>query len=339
MTPGIPRLIPFLSVSLVVHVAILIAADEQPRLTPTGGGSKEAVSVRLVPAGPAMRDPAAHTGVAGSRSAKATVAAAKQADAGRETSAASKPRPTAETATTAPPESRPTRESESERGSEAMGETATKERRSRQRKPQPEPEPEADTAPTVTPAASPTETRDRRRQRAERTPDGQPPRRPEERGDAGGRQAGASGPADGNGPASAQAMDAGAERRAATHPAGEADPSAAERTAGGANGSKARAQRRQRARAAITSELSRYFHYPRLARQRGWEGRVVLGCRVHADGRISDPRVVESSGRSILDAAALESLRRIERLPELAPRPGAAPLRLELPVTYRLRSG
>lgn len=93
---------------------------------------------------------------------------------------------------------------------------------------------------------------------------------------------------------------------------------------------------RARLRQAIELELARHFRYPRLAQRRGWEGTVVLTVRVLADGRLDDIRVTRSSGRALLDRAALRSLAGIERLPELADRVDADGLVLEIPVTYRL---
>jgi len=109
--------------------------------------------------------------------------------------------------------------------------------------------------------------------------------------------------------------------------------------ASGARGQASQRQLAQRARAAVERELARYFHYPRLARQRGWEGRVVLRLRITSGGRIEAVTVVDSSGRAILDRAAREALARVKRLPGLADAPMPRALVLNLPVTYRLEAG
>lgn len=49
--------------------------------------------------------------------------------------------------------------------------------------------------------------------------------------------------------------------------------------------------------------------YPGIAISRGWEGTVVLTATVSADGRLLDLVVTRSSGRGILDGAALEAVR------------------------------
>jgi protein TonB len=50
--------------------------------------------------------------------------------------------------------------------------------------------------------------------------------------------------------------------------------------------------------------------YPAIARDRGWEGRVVIRCAVDATGEVTEARVEESSGREVLDEAALAAVRR-----------------------------
>lgn len=87
-----------------------------------------------------------------------------------------------------------------------------------------------------------------------------------------------------------------------------------------------------RVQAQVLNELTRYFYYPSLARRQGWEGRVTLGFHVADDGRLRDPRVLHSSGFGVLDEAALNSLRKVERVTD----GGGAPLDMQIPVVYRL---
>lgn len=105
----------------------------------------------------------------------------------------------------------------------------------------------------------------------------------------------------------------------------------------GAAGKSRRSQLASRARQNVTVRFREQFRYPRIARQRGWEGHVVLAFRVHADGRITDVEVVESSGRAILDESARQTLIHIQNIPELAEHIEGGPLELEVPVTYRLQ--
>ena len=94
----------------------------------------------------------------------------------------------------------------------------------------------------------------------------------------------------------------------------------------------------ERVRSDIAAALARHFRYPRLARRQGWEGRVVLVFRVHPDGRISDVRVRESSGRAILDEAAVHALEQVDILQGVRDGQIETTVSLTLPVTYRLQS-
>lgn len=49
--------------------------------------------------------------------------------------------------------------------------------------------------------------------------------------------------------------------------------------------------------------------YPQRAKQRGWEGSVLLRLLVDAQGRVADVEIVESSGHDVLDEAAAEAVR------------------------------
>lgn len=86
-----------------------------------------------------------------------------------------------------------------------------------------------------------------------------------------------------------------------------------------------------RARAQVIDQFTRYFHYPAIARQRGWEGRVVLGFQIGRDGRLRERHLAQTSGFAILDRAALDSLRQVERVSE-----SGVQLNMQIPVVYRL---
>jgi protein TonB len=49
--------------------------------------------------------------------------------------------------------------------------------------------------------------------------------------------------------------------------------------------------------------------YPRIARRRGYEGTVVLEVLVNKEGKVSDYRIIQSCGHSVLDKAAMKSIR------------------------------
>lgn len=95
------------------------------------------------------------------------------------------------------------------------------------------------------------------------------------------------------------------------------------------------ARHRARIRRSLGHLLADYFHYPLLARRRGWEGRVVLRIDVSADGEVSNIRVAQSSGHPVLDDSARQAMTRAGAAATLAAGPAIAGM--EIPVIYRLR--
>jgi TonB family protein len=86
----------------------------------------------------------------------------------------------------------------------------------------------------------------------------------------------------------------------------------------------------------LRTRLSHYLTYPPLARSRGWEGTVLLGLRVEADGQLDRIRLERSSGYAVLDNSALNSLKRIGQLAEARAWLEGHSVDMQLPVIYRL---
>jgi protein TonB len=75
--------------------------------------------------------------------------------------------------------------------------------------------------------------------------------------------------------------------------------------------------------------------YPRLARRMGWEGSVVCRLAIDSDGAVSTVAVDRSSGRDVLDEAAVSALRRWRFRPATADG-DRVPSELRHTVTFRL---
>lgn len=75
--------------------------------------------------------------------------------------------------------------------------------------------------------------------------------------------------------------------------------------------------------------------YPDLARQRGWHGTVTLVVKIDATGRVTHVEVEESSGYQLLDAAAVNAVRRWRYKPAIGINGPVATEELQ-PVTFRL---
>lgn len=94
---------------------------------------------------------------------------------------------------------------------------------------------------------------------------------------------------------------------------------------------------RARIEAQLHTSLARHFDYPYVARLRGWEGRVLLAFVVQASGNLNDIRIVRSSGFAVLDDSAVDSLKKVQQLPEAVAWLQGRDIEMQLPVIYRLR--
>ncbi len=89
----------------------------------------------------------------------------------------------------------------------------------------------------------------------------------------------------------------------------------------------------------LQNNMAQFFHYPRFALKRGWQGQVTIGIRIEADGYISRTQLVNSSGYSALDVAAMEGARKVKSLPNAVALLNGQAFDLQLPVIYRLQGG
>lgn len=87
--------------------------------------------------------------------------------------------------------------------------------------------------------------------------------------------------------------------------------------------------------AVIKTDLARHFNYPRIARQRGWEGEVILAFILKPNGNIETIEIHKSSGHAILDRSAQTALTKVPSI-ALGDLELVSARRLQLPVHYRL---
>jgi TonB family protein len=80
----------------------------------------------------------------------------------------------------------------------------------------------------------------------------------------------------------------------------------------------------------IRDRINRSISYPRMARKMGWCGQVKIAFIVCEDGGVMDVRVLESSGFTILDRNAADTVKNVVPFP-------CPPVRAEIrmAITYR----
>lgn len=90
----------------------------------------------------------------------------------------------------------------------------------------------------------------------------------------------------------------------------------------------------------LNSDLERafalHFYYPRIAIKRGWQGQLKISLRVEANGHLTRVRLLNSSGYTLLDNAAMTSIDKVEILPAAIALLDGQSLDLVLPVEYHL---
>lgn len=87
---------------------------------------------------------------------------------------------------------------------------------------------------------------------------------------------------------------------------------------------------------ALLGRINELKNYPVMARINRWEGKVVLRAVIKDDGQVLMVDVQESSGRSILDNDAMETLRKASPL-KLDHPLGKSQVAILMPISYSLR--
>lgn len=88
----------------------------------------------------------------------------------------------------------------------------------------------------------------------------------------------------------------------------------------------------------IAAKLARSKRYPKASHRRGEEGEAKLAFVLDRTGNVLESYIVSSSGSARLDRAALEMLKRAQPLPPFPDNLTQSTLKIEVPVSFRLRS-
>jgi protein TonB len=81
----------------------------------------------------------------------------------------------------------------------------------------------------------------------------------------------------------------------------------------------------------------RYFQYPRLARRKGWEGKVHLQFTVQPDGKLTGIKILNGSPFGALNQSAVDTMKRINHLNQVNEGMLGGPLQMEIPIIYQLK--
>ncbi|HAJ92522.1 MAG TPA: hypothetical protein DCO71_07920 [Gammaproteobacteria bacterium] len=99
-----------------------------------------------------------------------------------------------------------------------------------------------------------------------------------------------------------------------------------------------RKEQDQYLRACVMDLITRQLTYPAIARRKGWQGVVKLELHIEPDGQISALHIDKTSGYTILDKAALQSLQ-LANVPDAAQWLQGETVDIVVPVEYKLIDG
>ncbi len=103
-----------------------------------------------------------------------------------------------------------------------------------------------------------------------------------------------------------------------------------------ADAPRAQEDARQRYLAEIKNLVERHREYPLLARKSRMEGEVTVRARLARGGRLLQAQIENSSGRSLLDRAALRAVRQVANFPPVPAAISGDEIDLTIPIVYRL---
>jgi len=87
---------------------------------------------------------------------------------------------------------------------------------------------------------------------------------------------------------------------------------------------------------ALRQRIQQSLRYPASARRRGLSGTVSVEILILPNGTIGSVTLLDSSSHSLLDDAALDTIRSLPRMP-MPPELPARPLRVRVPVVFEMR--
>ena len=82
----------------------------------------------------------------------------------------------------------------------------------------------------------------------------------------------------------------------------------------------------------IRAHIERFKRYPRMAQLRGWNGEVIIQVEIDGNGLLVSSKVIQSSGRKILDNEGLAMMKR--SIPFPVPPKGLSLKKITIPITF-----
>lgn len=87
---------------------------------------------------------------------------------------------------------------------------------------------------------------------------------------------------------------------------------------------------------AVVAKIIEDQRYPSEALERGLEGRVLIAAQIGSDGQVRSATVLESSGYTMLDEAALDKVRTTRNLPAPPVMLRGREFTMDVPIIFRI---
>jgi len=87
----------------------------------------------------------------------------------------------------------------------------------------------------------------------------------------------------------------------------------------------------------VRDKIAQVKRFPRLARDRGYEGQPVVAFTLNKDGSLLGYSLAVTSGHSILDKSALETVKKAVPYPGIPGKLNLETINLKLPISYILQ--
>ncbi len=88
----------------------------------------------------------------------------------------------------------------------------------------------------------------------------------------------------------------------------------------------------------LLAAMNKHKKYPRIAKSRGWQGKVIIQFNLDRNGNILSKQIIQSSGHHSLDKAALKMAEKAAPFPRPPSVLQGDSFNIKVPVPFKLKS-
>lgn len=88
----------------------------------------------------------------------------------------------------------------------------------------------------------------------------------------------------------------------------------------------------------LLAAMNKHKKYPRIAKSRGWQGKVIIQFNLDRNGNILSKKIIQSSGHNALDKAAIKMAEKAAPFPKPPSILSGDSFNIKVPVPFKLKS-